>query len=41
VIVLSETSEKITPSIAGYTDSERVVGAAAVNQQKRNFKNTA
>jgi len=39
-IVLSETSEKVTPTIAAYTDSERVIGAAAVNQQKRNFKNT-
>ena len=31
-IVLSETSEKVTPTIAAYTTSERVVGAAAVNQ---------
>ena len=40
-IVLSETSEKVTPTVAGYTDGERVIGASAVNQQKRNIKNTA
>lgn len=39
-IVLSETSEKVTPTIAAYTTSERVIGAAAINQQKRNFKNS-
>lgn len=31
-IVLSETSEKVTPTIAAYTNAERVVGAAAGNQ---------
>ena len=30
-IVLSETSEKVTPSVCAYTDAERVIGAAAVN----------
>jgi len=39
-IVLSETSEKVTPTVAAYTEQERVIGASAVNQQKRNFKNT-
>lgn len=39
-IVLSETSGKSTPTIAGYTDQERVIGDSAVNQMKRNFKNT-
>ena len=39
-IVLSETSAKWTPTIAGYTADERLVGDAAVNQMKKNFKNT-
>ena len=39
-IVLSESSGKSTPTIAGYTDQERVIGDSAVNQMKRNFKNT-
>jgi len=39
-IVLSETSGKWTPTIAGYTDQERLIGDAAVNQMKKNFKNT-
>lgn len=39
-IVLSETSGKSTPTIAGYTDAERLIGDSAVNQMKRNFKNT-
>lgn len=39
-IVLSQTSEKVTPTICAFTDSERVVGAAAQNQMKRNFKNS-
>ena len=39
-IVLSETSEKVTPTICAFTDSERVVGASAQNQMKRNFKNS-
>lgn len=30
-IVLSETSAKWTPTIAAYTDQERLVGDAAVN----------
>lgn len=40
-IVLSETSSKWTPTIAAYTDQERVVGDAAINQMKKNFKNTS
>jgi molecular chaperone DnaK (HSP70) len=39
-IVLSETSNKMTPTIAGYTEQERLIGDAAVNQMKKNFKNT-
>lgn len=39
-IVLSETSAKWTPTIAGFTDQERLIGDAAVNQMKKNFKNT-
>lgn len=39
-IVLSQTSERMTPTVAAYTDAERVIGAAAVNQMKRNFKNS-
>ena len=40
-IVLSETSSKWTPTIAGFTAEERLVGDAAINQMKKNFKNTA
>ena len=40
-IVLSETSSRWTPTIAAYTDAERVVGDAAINQMKKNFKNTS
>jgi len=39
-IVLSETSAKWTPTIAGFTAQERLIGDAAVNQMKKNFKNT-
>jgi molecular chaperone DnaK (HSP70) len=39
-IVLSETSAKWTPTVCGYTDAERLVGDAAINQMKKNFKNT-
>jgi molecular chaperone DnaK (HSP70) len=39
-IVLSETSGKWTPTIAGYTAQERLIGDSAVNQMKKNFKNT-
>ena len=39
-IVLSETSSKSTPTIAAYTNQERLIGDAAVNQAKKNFKNT-
>lgn len=39
-IVLSETSSKWTPSIAAFTDDERLIGDAAVNQMKKNFKNS-
>ena len=39
-IVISETSNKWTPSIAAYTAQERLVGDAAINQMKKNFKNT-
>jgi len=39
-IVLSETSGKSTPTVAAYTDQERLIGDSAVNQSKRNFKNT-
>ena len=39
-IVLSETSSKWTPTIAAYTAGERLVGDSAVNQMKKNFKNT-
>jgi molecular chaperone DnaK (HSP70) len=39
-IVLSETSSKWTPTIAGFTEQERLVGDAAINQMKKNFKNT-
>jgi len=39
-IVLSETSNKSTPSIAAYTAQERLIGDAAVNQMKKNFKNS-
>ena len=38
--MLSETSSKWTPTIAAYTDAERIVGDAAVNQMKKNFKNS-
>ena len=37
-IVLSETSERVTPSLAAYTDQERLIGASANNQFKKNFK---
>lgn len=39
-IVLSETSSKWTPTFVGYTDQERLIGDAAINQMKKNFKNT-
>jgi len=39
-IVLSETSNKSTPTIAAYTPEERIIGDAASNQMKKNFKNT-
>jgi len=38
--VLSETSGRSTPTLAAYTASERVIGDAAGNQMKKNFKNT-
>lgn len=39
-IVLSETSAKWTPTNVAYTTQERVIGDAANNQMKKNFKNT-
>ena len=39
-IVLSETSAKSTPTISAFTPEERLIGDPAVNQQKKNFKNT-
>ena len=39
-IILSETSSKWTPTFAAYTAEERLVGDAAINQMKKNFKNT-
>jgi len=39
-IVLSESSAKWTPTLAAYTPEERLVGDAALNQMKRNFKNS-
>ena len=39
-IVLSESSSKSTPSTTAFTAEERLIGDAAVNQMKRNFKNT-
>ena len=39
-IVLSETSGKSTPTIAAFTDAERLIGDSAVNQMKKNYKNT-
>ena len=39
-IVLSESSGKFTPSIAAYTEAERLIGDSAINQMKKNFKNS-
>ena len=39
-IVISETSAKWTPTIVAYTDQERLIGDAALNQMKKNFKNS-
>ncbi|CEM11904.1 unnamed protein product [Vitrella brassicaformis CCMP3155] len=39
-IVRNEISERLTPSVVGYTDQERLVGDVAVAQIKSNFKNT-
>jgi heat shock protein 4 len=39
-IVLSDSSNRATPSIIGYTAEERLIGDSAVNQMKKNFKNT-
>ena len=39
-IVLSETSERVTPSLCAFTDQERLIGASANNQFRKNFKNT-
>ena len=39
-IVLSDSSGKTSPTIAAFTAEERLIGDAAVNQMKRNFKNS-
>ena len=39
-IVLSESSNKSTPTVTAYTDAERVIGDSAKSQMKKNFKNT-
>ena len=39
-IVLSDSSAKTSPTIAAFTAEERLIGDAAVNQMKRNFKNS-
>ena len=39
-IVLSQTSAKWTPTLAAYTEQERLFGEAAANQMKKNFKNS-
>lgn len=39
-IVLSDSSNRSTPSIIGYTAEERLIGDSAINQWKKNFKNT-
>lgn len=39
-IILSDSSNKSTPSILAFTEQERLVGDAAQNQMKRNFVNT-
>jgi len=39
-IVLSDSSSKTSPTIAAFTAEERLIGDAAVNQMKRNFKNS-
>ena len=40
-IVRSETSMTSTPTIAAYTSQERLIGDAAINQFKKNYKNSA
>jgi len=39
-IVLSETTERSTPTLAAYTEKERLIGASASNQRRKNTKNT-
>ena len=39
-VVLSDSSNRSTPSIIGYTAEERLIGDSAINQMKKNFKNT-
>jgi heat shock protein 4 len=39
-IILSDTTSKQIPMVVAFTDEERTIGDAAMNQQKKNFKNT-
>ncbi len=39
-IINSDSSNIQIPSVVGYTDEERLIGDAAINQQMKNFRNT-
>jgi len=39
-IILNETSNRSTPCIIGFSDSERNLGEPAFTKKKTNFKNT-
>eukprot|EP00922_Rhytidocystis_sp_ex-Travisia-forbesii_P005225 GHVS01007622.1.p1 GENE.GHVS01007622.1~~GHVS01007622.1.p1 ORF type:complete len:802 (-),score=147.66 GHVS01007622.1:247-2652(-) len=39
-VVRNEISERLTPALVGFTDTERLIGEDALTQIKSNFKNT-
>ena len=39
-IINSDSTKKLTPIVVAYTEGERLIGEAAMNQQMINFKNT-
>ncbi|EEA06084.1 DnaK family protein [Cryptosporidium muris RN66] len=40
IIVRNELSERTTPILVGYTESERLIGEAALSKLKSNYRNT-
>eukprot|EP00820_Chromera_velia_P004089 Cvel_17255.t1-p1 / transcript=Cvel_17255.t1 / gene=Cvel_17255 / organism=Chromera_velia_CCMP2878 / gene_product=Heat shock protein 88, putative / transcript_product=Heat shock protein 88, putative / location=Cvel_scaffold1367:1-1962(-) / protein_length=150 / sequence_SO=supercontig / SO=protein_coding / is_pseudo=false len=39
-VVRNDLSERLTPSLVGFTDKDRLIGDQALSQIKSNFKNT-